>query len=203
MVIVPLESLLVPIASVLPLPPPQLPIIVSVPVEALYAPNDVEPLAPLELPVSTIVPVLELFTPNATEPLPPVELPVILSVPLLVLMTQPNTVVDATDAPVIFPTIVAALGDAAVNRKRLRFTVVDLCVQFAVKVTPEFRMYNPVPALLNSVHVTFAVIVMVCVVAARASSAAPGTMPPTHVAPLLKFPDVEDKIKAIFYSPFA
>lgn len=103
----------------------------------------------------------------------------------------------------MLPTIVAAPGEAAVNRNRLTLTVVDLCVQFAVKVTPEFRMYNPVPALLNSTQVTFAVIVMVWPVAARASSAAPGTMPPTHVDPLLKLPDVEDKIKAIFYSPFA
>jgi hypothetical protein len=67
----------------------------------------------------------------------------------------------ATLPPVIFPTIVDAAGEAAVNCRQFTFTVALLCVTFAVNVTPEFRMKSPVPALLNSVQVTFAVIVTV------------------------------------------
>jgi hypothetical protein len=105
--------------------------------------------------------------------------------------------------PVTFPTIVDVAGDAAENDKQFTAKVVLLCVTFAVNVTPLLRMYVPVPAFESSVQVTLAVIVITCVVEALASSAAPGTMPPTHVAPALKFPVAAERISAIFYSPFA
>ena len=59
------------------------------------------------------------------------------------------------------PTMLAVAGDAAKKVKQLIEAVKLLCVTFAVKVTPLLRTYVPVPALLNSVQVTFAVIVIV------------------------------------------
>ena len=56
--------------------------------------------------------------------------------------------------------MLAAAGDAAENVKQLTEVVVLLCVTFAVNVTPLLRTNVPVPALLNSVQVTFAVMVM-------------------------------------------
>lgn len=93
--------------------------------------------------------------------------------------------------------MLAAAGDAAENVKQLTEAVVLLCFTFAVNVTPLLRTYVPVPAFESSVQVTFAVIVTVWVVEARASSAAPGTMPPTQVAPALKFPVAAERISAI------
>ena len=93
--------------------------------------------------------------------------------------------------------MLAVAGNAAENVKQLTEVVVLLCVTFAVNVTPLLRTYVPVPALLNSVQVTLAVMVTVCVVEALASSAAPGTMPPTHVAPALKFPVAAERMSAI------
>ena len=59
------------------------------------------------------------------------------------------------------PTMLAVAGDAAENVKQFMEAVELLCVTFDVNVTPLLRTYVPVPALLNSVQVTFAVIVMV------------------------------------------
>jgi hypothetical protein len=111
------------------------------------------------------------------------------------LLTTPTAVV--ADPAVILPTMLAVAGDAAEKLKQLTVLVNPLCVTFAVNVTPLLRTYVPVPALLNSVQVTFAVIVITCVVEARASSPAPGTMPPTHVAPALKFPVAAERISSI------
>jgi hypothetical protein len=61
------------------------------------------------------VPVLLLFAPRAIDALPAVTFPVMVKVPDDVLFTAPKTVVLATLAPVIFPTIIAVAGDAAVN----------------------------------------------------------------------------------------
>jgi hypothetical protein len=105
--------------------------------------------------------------------------------------------------PVQFPTTDPTAGETAVNCRQLREPVVVLFVTLAVSVTPSFSVKMPVPALESSVQVTFAVIVITCVVEALASSAAPGTMPPTHVAPALKFPVAAERISAIFYNPFA
>ena len=99
--------------------------------------------------------------------------------------------------------MLAVAGDAAENVKQFIEAVVLLCVTFAVNVTPLLRTYVPVPALLNSVQVTFAVIVTTCVVDALASSPTPGTMPPTQVAPALKLPVANERMSAIFYNPFA
>jgi hypothetical protein len=173
------------------------------PVKVLFAPIAVDALPPVTLPVMVIVPVLLLIAPIAVDALPPVTLPVIVNAPDEVLFTAPKTVVDATVAPVTLPTILAVAGEAAVNCRQFTFTVALLCVTFAVNVTPELRIKSPVPALLNSVQVTFAVIVTVCVVDALASSPTPGTMPPTQVAPALKLPLAAERISAIFYSPFA
>jgi len=133
-------------------------------------------------------------------PLPPVlvQFPVIVNVPVELIRAASPVV------PLLqFPTILADDGEADENVSNILLAVVDLFVRFAVKVTPLLRTYVPVPALLNSVQVTFAVMVTVCVVEALASSAAPGTMPPTQVAPALKFPVAAERISAIFYSPFA
>ena len=127
-------------------------------------------------------------------------MPVIVSVPVPLKKTA---VAPDTPPPVGFPTMLAVAGDAAEKAKQGEDAVADLFVTFAVNVTPLLRTYVPVPALLNSVQVTFAVIVTVCVVEALASSAAPGTMPPTQVAPALKFPLAAERISAIFYRPFA
>ena len=112
-----------------------------------------------------------------------------------VLLTAP--VAPLTVAPVTLPTINPTAGDAAVNCKQLRVTVVDLAVTLAVSVTPSLSVNMPVPALLTSSQVAFAVMVMVWPVAARASSPTPGTMPPTHVAPALKFPVANERMSAI------
>jgi len=66
---------------------------------------------------------------------------------------------DATP-PVTFPTIVAVAGETAEKLKQLMLAVKLLLLTFAVNVTPLLRTYVPVPALLNSVQVTFAVIVI-------------------------------------------
>jgi hypothetical protein len=125
---------------------------------------------------------------------PPITLPVIFNVPEPECNTAPP---DPTLADVQVPTMLAVAGDAAENVKQFTEVVELLCVTFAVNVTPLLRTYVPVPALLNSVQVTFAVIVITCVVEALASSAAPGTMPPTQVAPALKFPVAAERISAI------
>ena len=182
-------------------PPVQLPMIVTVPLDTLYIALE---FAPKQLPVIVAVPLLLFVTAMPFKDDPLVQFPVIESVPLLVFITAPKTVVAlAALAPVMLPTILAVAGEAAVNCKQFTFTVALLCVTFAVNVTPELRIKSPVPALLNSVQVTFAVIVTVCVVDARASSAAPGTIPPTQVAPALKLPLAAERISAIFYRPFA
>jgi len=132
--------------------------------------------------------------------LPPTAAPVTDNAPVPLFKTA---VAAATLPPVQVPTILAVAGDAAEKVKQLTEAVNPLCVTFAVNVTPLLSTYVPVPALLNSVQVTFAVIVITCVVDARASSAALGTMPPTQVAPALKLPVAAERISAIFYSPFA
>jgi hypothetical protein len=111
------------------------------------------------------------------------------------LLTAPLALV--TDPAVMFPTMLAVAGEAAEKLKQLTVLVNPLCVTFAVNVTPLFKTYVPVPALLNSVQVTFAVIVIVCPVEARASSPAPGTMPPTQVPPASKFPVANERMSAI------
>jgi hypothetical protein len=171
-----------------------------VPAPALFIATEDPDKFPKQFPVIFKIPV-ELFN-NAIEfaPLPPVTDPVIVNVPVLVFATPKQL---AEVPPLIFPTIKADAGDADEKDRQLTDAVVDLLVTFAVKVTPEFKTNVPVPALLNSVQVTFAVIVTTCVVEARASSAAPGTMPPTQVAPALKFPVAAERISAIFYRPFA
>jgi hypothetical protein len=78
-----------------------------------------------------------------------------------------------------------------------------LFVTFAVSVTLFAKTNFPVPAFETSSQVVLTLMVTVCPVAARASSPAPGTMPPTHVAPALKFPVAAERMSAIFYSPFA
>jgi hypothetical protein len=65
----------------------------------------------------------------------------------------------ATLPPVQVPTMLADV--APENVKQFTEAVTLLCVTFAVNVTPLLRTYVPVPALLNSVQVTFAVIVIV------------------------------------------
>jgi len=90
--------------------------------------------------------------------LPPIAAPVTDNAPVPVLETAFAT---ATLPPVQVPTMLAVAGDAAENAKQFIEAVVLLFVTFAVNVTPLLRTYVPVPALLNSVQVTFAVIVMV------------------------------------------
>jgi hypothetical protein len=161
---------------------------------------------PVTLPVIEIVPVEELNAPMQMTLLPPTTFPCTINVPVEEFSIAPvPATAEPLDAapPVTFPTIVAVAGETAEKDKQLTLAVVDLFVTFAVKVTPLLRTYVPVPALLNSVQVTFAVMVMTCVVEARASSAAPGTMPPTQVAPALKLPVAAERISAIFYRPFA
>jgi len=132
--------------------------------------------------------------------LPPTAAPVTDNAPVPLFKTA---IAPATLPPVQVPTMLAVAGDAAENVKQLTEAVTLLCVTFAVNVTPLWRTYVPVPAFEISVQVTFAVIVIVCPVEARASSPTVGTIPPTHVAPALKFPVAAERISAIFYSPFA
>jgi hypothetical protein len=150
--------------------------------------------------VIEIVPVEELNAPMQMTLLPPTTFPCTINVPVeeFSIAPVPATAepLDATP-PVTFPTIVAVAGDTAEKDKQLTLAVVDLFVTFDVKVTPFCRTYVPVPAFESSVQVTFAVIVITCVVEARASSPTPGTMPPTQVAPALKFPVAAERISAI------
>jgi hypothetical protein len=200
------------------LPPVAVPIIFNIPVLELFAPYAVALLPPVALPVMVVVPAA-FCTPIAPVALPPVAFPVILTIPVLVLFTAlqlpalppkrfpvifkvPVELLTAplalvTDPAVMFPTMFDVAGDAAEKLKQLTELLNPLCVTFAVNVTPLFKTYVPVPAFESSVQVTFAVIVIVCPVEARASSPAPGTMPPTHVAPALKFPVAAERISAI------
>jgi hypothetical protein len=127
------------------------------------------------------------------------QLPVMFNVPLDVLAAA---TVLTTDPPVQLPIIDPEAGVAAEKVSRVEVLKL-LFVTFAVNVTPLLRTYVPVPAFEISVQVTSAVIVITCVVEARASSAAPGTIPPTQVAPALKLPVAAERISAIFYRPFA
>jgi hypothetical protein len=197
---VPVCKLLTPADPVLPV---QLPVMFSVPVEALSAPLAVVPLPPVQLPVMFSVPVEAFCAPAleaAPEENPPSQLPVMLSVPLDVLTAPlPEVVKLAVQFPTIFPTA----GDAAVNCKQFTFAVADLLLTLAVSVTPLLSVKMPVPALETSSQVTSAVMVIVCPVDARASSPTVGTTPPTHVAPALKLPLAADTMSAMAYSPFA
>jgi hypothetical protein len=91
----------------------------------------------------------------------------------------------------------ALAGDAEEKVRRVTAKVVDLCVTLAVKVTPPLKINVPVPALEISSQVTFALIVMVWPVDARASSPIVGTTPPTHVAPALKLPLAAEVMSAM------
>jgi len=170
---------------------------VPVPADAFPAPA---PVLPVAFPVSVTDPEDVCATPAAELKLPPTAAPVTDSAPVPLFKTAVEL---TTLPPVQVPTILAVAGDAAENVKQFIEAVVLLLVTFDVKVTPEFKTNVPVPAFESSVQVTFAVIVTVCPVEARASSAAPGTMPPTQVAPALKLPVAAERMSAIFYSPFA
>jgi hypothetical protein len=119
---------------------------------------------------------------------------VIFNVPVLV---KDTPTAEATVPPVTFPTIDAVAGDAAVNCRQLRVTVVDLLVTLAVSVTPLASVKMPVPALLTSSQVVLTSIVTVWPVLARASSPTVGTTPPVHVAPALKLPVAAEVMRAM------
>jgi len=170
------------------------PIILIVAVELLNTAPELVAAPAVKFPVMFVMPVELLKTQFEFATDPPIILPVIFNVPEPECNTAPP---DPALALVQFPTMLAVAGDAAENVKQFMEAVELLCVTFDVNVTPLLRTYVPVPALLNSVQVTFAVIVTVCVVEARASSAAPGTMPPTQVAPELKFPVAAERISAM------
>jgi hypothetical protein len=166
-------------------PPTQFPIIFNIPPDALYAPfaPDAEP--PKQFPVMFRVPVEVLFAATLVVPVPAVQFPVMFSVPVEVLFTA---IAVATVPPVQFPTIYPTAGEAAVNCRQLRVTVVDLLVTLAVSVTPLASVKMPVPVLETSSQVVLTSMVTVWPVLARASSPTVGTTPPVHVAPALKFP---------------
>jgi hypothetical protein len=154
----------------------------------------------MQLPVTFKVPVEALFAPNVLPADPPVQFPVMFSVPVDVLFA-PRAFV--TVPPVQLPTILPTDGLNAENCKQTAFEPTDLLVTLAVSVTPALSVKMPVPELLTSSQVTSAVMVIVCPVAACASSPTPGTTPPTHVAPALKLPLAADTMSAMAYSPFA
>jgi hypothetical protein len=70
---------------------------------------------------------------------------------------------------------------------------------FAVKVTPSFNTNRPLPVavFVTASQATFAVIVIVWPVAARAVSPTPGTTPPVHVAVALKLPLAAEVMSAM------
>jgi len=108
--------------------------------------------------VIEIVPVEELNAPMQMTLLPPTTFPCTINDPVEELRIAPlPAMAEPLDAatPVKFPTIVAVAGDTAEKDKQLTLAVVVLFVTFAVNVTPLLRTYVPVPALLNSVQVTF------------------------------------------------
>jgi hypothetical protein len=150
--------------------------------------------------VTEIVPVEALNAPMQMTLLPPTTFPCTINVPDEELRIAPVPATGealAAAPPVTFPTIVAVAGDTAEKVKQLTLMVVVLFVTFAVKVTPLWRTYVPVPAFEISVQVTFAVIVIVCPVDALASSPTVGTTPPTQVAVELKLPVAADSMSAI------
>jgi hypothetical protein len=99
--------------------------------------------------------------------------------------------------PVTFPTIAAVAGDAAEKVKQLVPVVVVLLVTFDVNVTPEFNTKYPVPAFESSLQVTLEVMVTMCPLETRASSAAPGTTPPVQVDVELKLPVAAEVMRAM------
>jgi hypothetical protein len=141
-----------------PLPAVTFPVIVVLPTLLFCTPLAAPPEPPNALPLKFNDPPAPLFTPCALVEVPPVALPVTVSVPVPLKKTA---VAPDTPPPVGFPTMLAVAGDAAEKTKQGEDAVADLFVTFAVNVTPLLRTYVPVPALLNSVQVTFAVIVMV------------------------------------------
>jgi hypothetical protein len=140
------------------------------------------------------VPVLVLTAPHELFAEPAVQFPVMFSVPVLVLFAPR---LDVADPPVQLPTILPTDGLNEENCKQTGFEPTDLFVTFAVSVTPALSVKMPVPELLTSSQVTSAVMVIVCPVAACASSPTPGTTPPTHVAPALKLPLAADTMSAM------
>jgi len=159
MVTGPVEALFTPKFPVA-VPPVTVPVMVRVPVEAFCTPKDVpEVLPPVTLPVMVSVPVDALFMLPDPVPAPPVALPVSVRVPLEVFCAPKEPLLNAE--PVTLPTINPTAGEAAVNCRQWRPLVDDLLVTLAVSVTPSLSVKMPVPALLNSVQVTFAVIVTV------------------------------------------
>jgi hypothetical protein len=166
----------------------------NVPVETLLAPKQLGPLPAVTLPVILTIPVELFMTAGVEFPANDEQFPVMFNVPVELFRMQ------GIDAPppvlllVMFPTMDAEFGDAAPKFKRATF---DLEFTFAVSVTPEFNTNVPVPSFEISVQVALAVMVMVCPVAARPSSPAPGTIPPTHVAPALKLPLAADTMSAM------
>jgi len=133
------------------------PIILIVAVELLNTALELVAAPAVKFPVMLVMPV-ELLTIQfefATDP--PIIFPVIVNVPV----PECNAAEpDPALAAVQFPTMLAVAGDAAENDKQFMEAVELLCVTFAVNVTPLLRTYVPVPALLNSVQVTLAVIVI-------------------------------------------
>jgi len=133
------------------------PIILIVAVELLNTALELVAAPAVKFPVMFVMPV-ELLTMQfefVTDP--PIIFPVIVNVPEPDCNTAPP---DPALAAVQVPTMLAVAGDAAENVKQFMEAVELLCVTFAVKVTPLLRTYVPVPALLNSVQVTLAVIVI-------------------------------------------
>jgi len=133
------------------------PIMLIVAVELLNTALELVAAPAVKFPVMLVMPV-ELLTIQfefATDP--PIIFPVIFNVPEPECTAAPP---DPALAAVQFPTILAVAGDAAEKVKQLTEVVELLCVTFAVNVTPLLRTYAPVPALLNSVQVTLAVIVI-------------------------------------------
>jgi hypothetical protein len=152
---VPLDELFMPYVKIA-LPPVALPVSVRVPA-AFCAPIELFELPPVALPVILTIPEPVLLTALQLPALPPKRFPVIVKVPVE-LLTTPR--LCDTVPPVMFPTMLAVAGEAEEKVKHATTVVNPLCVTFAVNVTPLLRTYVPVPALLNSVQVTLAVIVI-------------------------------------------
>jgi len=122
------------------------------------------------------------------------QFPMTFSVPL-----EPIVVSIASEfaptPPFKLPIIVAVAGD--IKPKATDPVGVPEALIFAVRVTPLESWNIPVPEMLIVVTVTLWLIVTVWPVEARASSAGPGTIPPTHVDPVLKFPVAAERMSAI------
>jgi hypothetical protein len=131
---VPVELLLAPTTPAT-LPPVQIPVMFSVPVEAFLTPS--APVPPVQLPVMFSVPVEAFLTPSPPDAKPPMQFPVMFNVPVEEFLAPLALAVP----PFTFPTIEADVPAAPEKTTAPAFKFP--ANEFAVSVTPLESVNEP------------------------------------------------------------